>query len=287
MISAASSAASEERAHRIGVRTVVCAVGDLECAARPTVVARQLSERLGDELVLVHAVPPLPVVYTHQAYSHAVLPEDRRRLVRAAEATLDDVARGCGVDAARRVAVVGVLSTAVLDVVDEERAELVVVGSRRRGLFTRAVLGSSGAEIADGTDVPVLVVPSSGPLRPLEPIAQIVCGVDAGQPARRAASVAWGLSRRLGAELLLVTAAGSRADGLRLIEALIEDEGLPPDTARHVRRGHAAPALELAAADVDAALIVVGRRGGVVRDLLRCSVSATLKARARRPVVLA
>jgi nucleotide-binding universal stress UspA family protein len=61
-------------------------------------------------------------------------------------------------DAERRV-VLGLPADRLADVADEEAAELIVVGSRGRGAFKAAFLGSLSTSLLAVARCPVLVVP--------------------------------------------------------------------------------------------------------------------------------
>ena len=289
--------------------TIVCAVGSADDAGRPVLVAGELARRLDDGLVLVHAVTAPPPALARGAGMRpvAVSPPDHERLERAAEAVLLEAQQRCGDTPVLRRPLVGDPAAAVVDAAADADANLIVVGSGRRGLFAGALLGSVSRGIADATETPVVVVPVEGELRPLAPVKRIVCGVADGEESRRAARVGRELAARFDAKLVLAGAAASAAlpgasaapgDVWELLRAEEERVRLPPPLRRgrgpagrhrvpRARAGSPAVALEEVASEEDAALIVVGRRGGLFRDLVRGSVSADLQTRARRPVVLA
>jgi len=267
---------------------IVCAVAGVEEARHPAAVAHELAERLRDDLVLVHVVvpgPPLPRGGGLDIGPYEAV--DPARLQTAAASILDTIAEQLDLESAHRRPIVGDPATAVLGVAAEVDADLIVVGSRRHGSFVSALLGSVSREIADATDRPVVVVPAAGVLPHLTPVRCVVCGADGSPESRRAVPVARDLAERLQARLVLVRADASPAAGLHALEQVAEAEGLPPDTGLVVRSGSPAGVLQEVAAQEEAALIVVGRRGGLLKDLLRGSVSAELQAHAHRAVVLA
>jgi nucleotide-binding universal stress UspA family protein len=77
----------------------------------------------------------------------------------AAEALLERIAIETGlVDAERRVAI-GHAPERLAEIADEEDAELIVVGSRGRGAFKAAFLGSVSNSLVGVARCPVLIVP--------------------------------------------------------------------------------------------------------------------------------
>jgi nucleotide-binding universal stress UspA family protein len=76
-----------------------------------------------------------------------------------AERVLDDVVPTAGLaDAKRRIAV-GVPAERLAELADEEDAEFIVVGSRGRGAFRSAFLGSVSNSLVGIARCPVLIVP--------------------------------------------------------------------------------------------------------------------------------
>ena len=137
---------------------VVCGVDDSEGGRHAVRVAARLADRLRARLVLAHATPR-PDVPGVSAVPGA-REQLRDREVEKAEALLSELAGGAdsstGVDT--RVgfgAAVDVLD----EVAEEERAELIVVGSRGRVGIKAAVLGSTSAALAARAQRPVMIVP--------------------------------------------------------------------------------------------------------------------------------
>ncbi len=137
---------------------VVCGVADAASSLAPVELAADLKERLGAKLVLVHVAPPgtLPGV--------SAVPGARDRVhevaARDGDALLSEVAGAArlttGVE--RRV-VFGSPASALLETAADERARLLVVGSRRRGAWKAAVLGSVSSEVAARALCPVVLAP--------------------------------------------------------------------------------------------------------------------------------
>lgn len=280
----------QPRRERVRLRrrpSIVCAVAGLEQAEHPVTVARELAERLRDELVLVHVAIPSPPIWDGGLHAGPYPPVEPSHLAAAADSVLDSVVEQLNLEEVTRRTLVGDPATAVVSVADELDADLIVVGSSRHGPFVSALLGSVSRAIADATERPVVVVPSTGPRPHVTPVRCVVCGVDGSMESQRAIRAARDLADRLQARLVLAAAQVSLEEGQRLLQRLIEAEGLPPDTGLSVRFGSPADVLRQVACDEDAALIVVGRSGGLLSDLLHGSVSAALYAHADRIVVLA
>jgi nucleotide-binding universal stress UspA family protein len=178
-----------------------------------------------------------------------------------------------------------------------------VVGSRGRGAFTAALLGSVSAAVAGQANTPVLVV---GPTTVLGE-GPILVGVDGSEASLDAARVAASLDRALGRGLQVVHSYALRpipgasavpearqelaaVDDQRaeeLVAAAAAELGVPRDATRAVRNGTEPAALLELARELDATLLVVGSRGrGAVRAALLGSFSMSILADSPCPVVV-
>ena len=144
--------------------SIVCGVDGSADSRAAVEVASQLASRLGMRLVLAHiaevahvpyaAAAPFgglagPAAYTEEISSEK---EDAQRLL--GQVALDaDV-----LDAKQRVAI-GFPAEGLAELADEENAELIVVGSRGRGAFKAALLGSVSNSLVGVAGCPVLIVP--------------------------------------------------------------------------------------------------------------------------------
>ena len=72
---------------------------------------------------------------------------------------LGQIAAEQGLDDAERRVLVGVPAERLADLAADEDAELIVVGSRGRGLFKAAFLGSVSSSLVGIARFPVLIVP--------------------------------------------------------------------------------------------------------------------------------
>jgi nucleotide-binding universal stress UspA family protein len=142
------------RKERGVTRSILCGVDGSPDARLALRAAAQLSTQLDARLVVAHVVevhvqpPRLGPTFTPMGDEleagkkllESVLKEERLR------------------DLDRKV-VVGVPADRLADLADEEAAELIVVGSRGRGAFKAAFLGSVSSDLIGVARCPVLVVP--------------------------------------------------------------------------------------------------------------------------------
>jgi nucleotide-binding universal stress UspA family protein len=210
-------------------------------------------------------------------------------VIQEAEDAMEAEARRIVIKVARRIAapdltvqtqvVRGRAATALLDQVSEFKADLIVVGSRGRGPFESAVLGSVSAEVVDHSQVPVLVTRR-------DHIARILLGEDGSRSAAAAAdtvrrwSALHGAPIRVlsvadvdpqwnpwlrGAEIRAAQAASTasiheRQEALaRSTAAALDKAGLVAEGV--VEDGNPAHRLVEAAVNWDADLLVVGSHG--------------------------
>jgi nucleotide-binding universal stress UspA family protein len=136
----------------------VIACVDGSDSSRPIVeVARRLAERLDLELVLLHVAPPT------EAPGVSAATGGQERLheaeLRDAGKLLDDLGReaGLGADVRRRSAI-GPAADMIVAACEDERAELVVLGSHGRGGLKAALLGSVSSQVASRAPCPCLIV---------------------------------------------------------------------------------------------------------------------------------
>jgi nucleotide-binding universal stress UspA family protein len=146
--------------------SIVCGVdGSPDCDAALAVAAR-LAERLGVRLVLAHVAEPVLTPYAHAApfggisgSGWSAAHEQTTAQEESGTRLLEQVADAAGIaDAEHRVAI-GLPAERLADIADEENAELIVVGSRGRGAFKAAFLGSVSNSLLGVARSPVLIVP--------------------------------------------------------------------------------------------------------------------------------
>ena len=144
--------------------SIVCGVDGSPDSQAAVKVAAQLAARLGSTLVLAHVAEPAYVAYA-AAYPFGgeagpiAMAEEAGSTEKESERLLERVAVDAGLsDAERRVAI-GHPAEQLAELADEEDADLIVVGSRGRGAFKAAFLGSVSYNLVGVARCPVLIVP--------------------------------------------------------------------------------------------------------------------------------
>ena len=126
-------------------------------------VATELAARLRLRLILANVVEPTYAPYVGAASLGApvrpplLVPNDQQE--DAAHELLAELAATMAVEQAELRVVGGHAAERLADLADEERAEMIVVGSRGRGAFKAAFLGSVSTSLIGVARCPVLVVP--------------------------------------------------------------------------------------------------------------------------------
>jgi nucleotide-binding universal stress UspA family protein len=137
---------------------IICCLDDSEGARRALTVAGALAGRLGLELVLVHVEPP-----TSAAPGVGAAAAGAERLrdaeLREGERLLERLAHEAGLSGSRLRTTVGSTAASIVSICEEERAELVVIGSRGHGELASALLGSVSTAVAASAPCPCVVVP--------------------------------------------------------------------------------------------------------------------------------
>jgi nucleotide-binding universal stress UspA family protein len=146
--------------------SIVCGVDGSADSQAALGVAASLAERLERRLVLAHvaelALVPYAAVGGMGAAGIAPRPMMPAKPVEQEEAgrrLLEQIAAELGLEDAERRVVVGFPAERLADLADEEDAELIVVGSRGRGRFKAAFLGSVSNSLVGVARCPVLIVP--------------------------------------------------------------------------------------------------------------------------------
>ena len=210
-------------------------------------VARQAAmlKAPGGELACLSAwnlhppvVAPMTVVPPFDADGHAA----RRAAEAAASAAKEQL------PSARTKVVRGVPAKALLDEIANDRSSLVVVGTRGRSRKTGIVLGSTSTRLLHDAPCSVLVMRQGRDLPP----RRIAVGVDGSPQSAAAHAVARYLAERFDGDVTVVIAEGGKAIDLGAVSLIVGD-------GFDVIQGEPVPVL--AAASVDADLLVLGSRG--------------------------
>ena len=153
-------------AARAQLAAVLCGVDGSLHAGHAASVALALADRLGMRLTLVHVAPTrtllpvasLPADVDPSAYARSLEVAD----VQAKEAfdSLSPEVSRADVDHEVRL---GEPATVLAELAEQRRAELVVVGSRGRGAWRSAAMGSVSAELVRLAPCPVVIVPRKRP----------------------------------------------------------------------------------------------------------------------------
>ncbi|HVM24090.1 MAG TPA: universal stress protein [Candidatus Limnocylindrales bacterium] len=209
--------------------------------------------------------------------------------------------------ATTRLVVKGRTASVIVDVAREQRADLVVTGSRGRGPLRSMLLGSVAAEVAGDAPCPVLVARSPAVSRLLvatdgSPAALAIpdrlaaWGVFAGQPAEAVAvSIPDGPIFETAVSLYTLgdKRLASRRQELRAtyerdaeeMAARLTESGMP--AVAHLRAGDPAHEILAVAEERGADLIVTGTRGlGGIDRLLLGSVARNVLTHARCSVLV-
>ncbi len=144
--------------------SIVCGVDGSANSVAALEVAAGLASRLGIRLVVAHVAEPAAVPYAaavpfggtagYDAVMEAVESREEK-----GKRLLEQIVTETGLVGAECRAVVGVAPERLADLADEEGAELIVVGSRGRGAFKSAFLGSVSNDLLGVARCPVLIVP--------------------------------------------------------------------------------------------------------------------------------
>ena len=263
-------------------------------------------------LRVVHVVDVTGLVMEAMAAPHA---DDLvSQLVEAGRATADE-----GVDIATRAAPGGSVKAVVLTgspaqmLVDESRrTDLMVLGTRGRGDFSAACLGSVSTAVAAHAFCPVVILRGGAPPIP-GPAFPVVVGVDGSESSARALEVAADVATQAHAQLRVVSVWAGLPEDTRAAAAA---SGMSPSADRFADVARSAaehiaeqavnaarksrpelnitrlvvagyPAYALAPAANDGGLLVVGSRGrGAFTGLMLGSVSHGVVQTARCPVMV-
>jgi nucleotide-binding universal stress UspA family protein len=145
---------------------IVCGVDGSADSQAALGVAARLTGRLEARLVLAHVaeLTLAPYAAVGRIGSGGVAPRPLTLATRgeqeeAGARLLEQLADEHGLGGAEQRVVVGLPAERLADLADDEGAELIVVGSRGRGRFKAAFLGSVSNSLVGVARCPVLIVP--------------------------------------------------------------------------------------------------------------------------------
>ncbi len=264
-------------------RVVLCGVDE---SAPPAVceVAADLAGRLGLPLVIATVAEESPSarfeVYARRATERQAAQDRAQQVLDRLDTPVVD-----HLDATKK-ALVGDGVPTLIGLAQEEDAELIVVGSRGRGMLASLLLGSFSRVLIKSAPCPVVVVPP-GALDPdgharlgEERSASLTCGVPAFGNAERTVGFAVDLAGRLGDRLVVLfeqPATGHAA----------HDRAVPGEPEIVEYEGALAPGLEAVAHAEDARLVVIpGSEKGPLGALLEAAPETVLLRHSPSPVAV-
>jgi nucleotide-binding universal stress UspA family protein len=163
-------------------RRILCAADLTHASERTLDVALSLASENDARITLLHVVDSLPA--EHEAPLLLAVPEIgplRRDLVDQARAQLQKAVRDAACDfchVSERVET-GAAWSEILRVAGEMDADLIVIGSHRRGAVGRMFFGSTSSHVVRGAVCPVLVIQESKADRPAHKAADAIAGANA------------------------------------------------------------------------------------------------------------
>jgi nucleotide-binding universal stress UspA family protein len=288
---------------------ILLATDGSEDAALAASAAADLSGRAGSELHIVHVLPRFPR-YAYPGVTPQIYSRVLDETLRGARDLLEEQAKGVvarGARVAESHTRRGPTADEILDLAEELRADLIVVGSRGLGPVRRLVLGSVSGGIVHGATCPVLVLRGGENAWPPN---RIVVGDDGSEEAKGAGVLAVRISKLLDAGILLVRAyprlpetdaEGRDFDARRVDDELRREERTLESRAKEMGNASGAarprvgitvgePAtalLEAAGKDAEKTLLAVGSRGlDATRRLRLGSVSTKVLHAAQGPVLV-
>jgi nucleotide-binding universal stress UspA family protein len=137
--------------------SIVCGVDGSTESHFALRVAAQLSGQLGLRLVLAHVSEAEASASPYQAKAAVTRPSGKE--LRAGQELLEQIALDEGLGDATLRPLIGLPAEQLADLGDEADAAFIVVGSRGRGAFKAAFLGSVSRDLIGIARCPVLVVP--------------------------------------------------------------------------------------------------------------------------------
>ena len=133
---------------------IVVAVDFEKASLRALEVARELGQKIGAEVVLVH-IYQIPM-FTYPGLEPALLPTFTTEISTAAKRAVEDLASKSG--GLRAVIRDGDPSTEILAVANELGARMIVMGTHGRGGIAHLFLGSVAEKVMRHSAIPVLTV---------------------------------------------------------------------------------------------------------------------------------
>src|SRR6185437_5659957 len=270
-------------------RNVLVGVGDAEGGRDAIAVAKMLLAT-GGEVTLVH-------IYREGAPPWRMADLQAQEEREQARELLEQAGAEAAVQAHIRWRGAPSVGRGLHELAETIDADLLVVGSSRRGLLGRAALGDDTRAALNGAPCAIAIAPAGYGSEPPAPVREIGVGFDGSPESEHALGVARGLATEVGAKLSAFEAIsvptylarGRTAPGSTPLKQLVDDarariashEGVEP----HAAYGDPVEELTLYSASLD--LLVVGSRSyGPVGRLIHGSTAQHLARSARSPLLV-
>jgi nucleotide-binding universal stress UspA family protein len=269
-------------------RNVAVAVADLETGADAIELAKRLSAE-NAHLTLGHVYPGDERLWRGSSAEYDAVERQR-----GAE-LLDSVRQAAGIEAGMRVVGAASVGSGLHKIADSSGADLLVVGSSRRGLIGRVLLGDDTREALNGAPCAVAIAPQGYAQRTAH-ISEIGVGYNGSVESKHALEVARALAAEWGVKASAFETVSLPsymfAGGMVPIDEPLDD--LVAQARARLEalgiEGHAAygrPSEELALYSASLDLLVVGSRDfGPVGRIVHGSTTHQLARMARCPLLV-
>ncbi len=183
---------------------VLCPTDFSEVSTKAEAYATALAEHYGASLHLLHVDPPMPIMAPYGEIPVDVrLFEEQREQALADLAAAGDRARAAGVDTTTSVRG-GHPAREILTVIEEQTADLLVLGTHGRGGVEHLLLGSVAEKIVRKAPCPVMVVPPAAHPESGVLFKRILCPVDGSVASAAAVAFALSLARETDGDVVLL-----------------------------------------------------------------------------------
>lgn len=208
----------------VTVEKILLATDFAVSSERATAYAAGLALRFGATLELAHVFDP-SVTTSWEAAELEIPPEERQRMSSERLGVVERSLLGSGI--LTRTVCRGAYrpGAALLEIAREEKADLIVAGTRSKTGLERMVLGSTAEQLIRGASVPVLTVGPKAKMPPAGPLTfrTVIYANDFSPEAARAAAYALAFAEDSGARLFCCYAIPDEHQYLQTREEL--DEG--------------------------------------------------------------
>lgn len=143
------------------MKTIVALVDLSEAAFKVLKQAQQMAAAFRSRVVLLHVVPPEPVVLDMGIASPTVLEKASPEVIEADRSKLEEMRESLakfGIDASTQQITDG-SADAVIAEINRLEADLVIMGSHRHGALYNLFVGSVASEVMKRMTFPLLLVP--------------------------------------------------------------------------------------------------------------------------------